>query len=604
MPELEKLLIVLSFSPPSAEATRELIVPRARRAAEKLGAARDAVEQRSPDGDTVLLAKGLSGLGGWQESGEGCALLTAGAYDCYEGREVHERDLLERFRTIGPEVLQRIGPPFAACLQASFRDAFVAASDSCGLYHLYCYEGRGWSGVSSSSLALGFIARESLDREAAGTFALLGNLLEEQSMVRKVRKLGPGELCRLHQGRLTIERCAPAEDPAALDSMTQSQAIETGIEVVRACVTAGVASFGEVDLLLSGGLDSRLVLAAIPESLRSSVHAVTIGIPGDADHRLSSRIADATGVAHDFVDVSRLEGLRDEDALGLVRDAGLFREYAANPLAASTLEWVERQLPARPRVSGQNGEFARGFYYAGQPTAAKTTPELVHRLARWRLFVSDSIDVRMLAEPFYEEIRSAVLGRIEKMFDAYGEGWLSGTDELYLRARMARWAGTEQTRASRMRASVCPFFDPRFIAWARSVSPADRRGPELFARMIERLDPKLATIPLDRGLSPADLARPGLRSTLHQFALFGVKAGRKVRQRMLKLGNVPLGADLMRRKVLSAKGGSEWPLSRSVGILDESRMQAVASGRSEPPGLSLSFLLDLEGVLEVLGDGG
>ena len=55
-------------------------------------------------------------------------------------------------------------------------------------------------------------------------------------------------------------------------------------------------------------------------------------------------------------------------------------------MALAPLLLAEARLEQGYRLAGLGGEVARGFYYAGQPAGATTSPQLVERLARWRLF--------------------------------------------------------------------------------------------------------------------------------------------------------------------------------------------------------------------------
>src|SRR5947207_2064954 len=75
-------------------------------------------------------------------------------------------------------------------------------------------------------------------------------------------------------------------------------------------------------------------------------------------------------------------------------------ECLASPMALAPLLLTEGRLNQGHRLSGLGGEVARGFYYAGQPTGAQTSPRLVHRLARWRIFSNEAVEEAALDAAF------------------------------------------------------------------------------------------------------------------------------------------------------------------------------------------------------------
>ncbi len=146
----------------------------------------------------------------------------------------------------------------------------------------------------------------------------------------------------------------------------------------------------------------------------------------------------------------------------------------ASPLASAPLWLAESRIEQGCRLSGLGGEVARGFYYAGQRARATTSDQLVARLARWRLFTNEAVEVDALAG----DLRTAGADRARHaLTEAFVVGnWLRSTDEFYLHQRLRRWGGAHATVATQHRQAVNVMLDRRFLEISLAVSPQDKRN--------------------------------------------------------------------------------------------------------------------------------
>ena len=177
-------------------------------------------------------------------------------------------------------------------------------------------------------------------------------------------------------------------------------------------------------------------------------------------------------------------------------------------MALAPLLLVEAHLEQGDRLSGLGGEVARGFYYAGQPQDAQTSPRLVERLAEWRIFANEAVEPAALDADVPRRRRASVHCPPWQTLFEPGD-WLRATDAFYLYHRMHRWAAAHGTVAAVRRRAVNPMFDRRFIELALAVAPADKKDSMLLGRLMTTLDPELAGIPIDSGLDSVAPRDPG-----------------------------------------------------------------------------------------------
>jgi asparagine synthase (glutamine-hydrolysing) len=137
--------------------------------------------------------------------------------------------------------------------------------------------------------------------------------------------------------------------------------------------------------------------------------------------------------------------------------------------------------------------------------------------------------------------------------------------------------------------------DRRFIELALAVAPAEKRDSLLLGRLMSRLDPELARIPLDSGLVPARLGQRNATTRLSLATVTARKAAGKVRQRLTHGRNPQLGAAGMAQLVLA-----HWRAEPSAAkelydqpILDRGWLDGMFDGTRSPAPTTVAFLVNL-----------
>jgi asparagine synthase (glutamine-hydrolysing) len=490
--------------------------------------------------------------------------------------------------------LSAILPPFAAAHRAGPAAPFVFATDWLGLRQLYWWRADGVAAVSTSARALAALAGVELDPTALAVQSRLGWQVGSATPFAGVYTVDPGSVAVLQHGLLQLRRYAAGPQPWDL-SRPLPEVVEEMAAALREVVGSYLADHPKTVLQLSGGQDSRVLLAAVPPEHRGGLPAMTLDTRGGAESRVAARLADHCDLHHV---VHWLGDGPPPDAATAYRAAtGAARalEAMASPLALGALALIETGLEQGHRLSGTGGETARGFYYPGQPRHARTAARLVRRLADWRLFTNEAVDPQALEPDFAATARSAALAAIEESIAGYHTDWLRATDEFYLWQRVRRWAGAHDTAAAVERHLVNPLLDRRVMMLALASSPADKRNSRLTARLIERLDPALARVPLDTGLSPAHLVGGGVRASAGRALATAGKAVSKVRQRLRHEGRAQYGAAGLGALVITHWRATPELLDpvRRTGVVQDTYLDELLDGRRSGAPATVAFLLNL-----------
>ena len=483
-------------------------------------------------------------------------------------------------------------PPFAAAHRAAAGAPVVVAGDWLGFRQLYRWTAPGVAAVSTSARALAALAGGGFDAEGLGAQALIGWQVGDATIFPGVRALPPATIATLSGGKLTCRRYAePPARPVRAPALDDAVAEMAGI--LRAFESSYLEQHPDTVLQLTGGHDSRILLAAVPPAQRAGLRTLTLGAGRSADVAIAADLSRRHGMRHlvHRMDEQRWPDPAEAHALALAAARAL--ECLASPLALAPLLLAESHLEQGHRLSGLGGEVARGFYYAGQPAHATTSPQLVERLARWRLFSNEAVAPEALDPGVLAAARESTMRRLTELF-APGD-WLRATDDFYLLHRMHRWAGVHGTVAAVRRHFVNPMFDRRFIELALAVAPADKRDSQLLGRLMSSLDPELAAVPLDTGLVPALLGTRSLRSRVSTRTVEARKIARKVGQRLSRGRRPQLGATEYAALVLAHWRAEPKACEAlyAVPVVRHRWLDGLLAGRHGADATTVAFLINL-----------
>ena len=481
-------------------------------------------------------------------------------------------------------------PPFAA-LQVT-DDHVYAVTDAIGFRHLYLRSGEGWAAVSTSAQALAALAPTQLDRAAIGFQSLLGWQIGDRTLYEGVRKLRDRERVELGAGRARVANYGADQDPRLPRS--NATAVPEASALLREYMGQYLDEHPEAVLQLTGGIDSRILLAAIDPARRRGLRALTLAAePESEDVRIAAELARRNGMEHLVFGFEAVRDLDAADAFRMTLEASQQLQGMADPLAHAALSLVENQAPQGDRISGLGGEVARGFYYVGPPVRMRVSRWATWVLTSWRMFANEAVSEGVLPAAFAKETRELALDEVYRSLAQSQRPWLEATDHFYLYERMQRWAGVTDTAVCIQRAAVNPMLDYRFLEIAASLPPPDKSGSRFLAALLCQLDPELGEIPMDGRKAPRAYVDPSRLEMLTRQSTVLEKGFRKVRQRLQKTKRAPAGGQSLAERVVDhwrAAPDSLDPALRT-GFVDERWVAEVLHGRCQPDPSDVAFVM-------------
>ncbi len=488
----------------------------------------------------------------------------------------------------GPARLQDLLPPFGAVQGHGGGVRFTA--DWMGFEHLFHSEGSGVAMASTSALLMGRLADAALDEVGVAVQSRLGWQLGSLTIFEGVRKLAPGASGRM--GARGIAIAPPEPQPTGAP---EADAVMHAAGILRRSLESLLDDHPDAVLQLTGGMDSRLLLSAIPPTRRRGLHVMTLDVPGAGDVAIARALADRFGMAHEVHGLAGVDDLTPEEAWEACRAEATRLDGMSDPVALAAQRIAERAFAQGVRISGLGGEVARGFYYVGGVRDRQYDRKDALRLADWRMFVNEAVEPGMLAPEFAAWAHERAVDEVYAALRAGGDEWFRATDALYLRHRMQRWAGATDIAVSNLRVVVNPMLDPAFLGIVSGVHPREKANAKFLARLQMALDPELGRLPLDGRPAPATYAEPPAWERAASAYRTGRRFVRKASQRLRHGNRPPAGGDVLAAKVVAHWRAQPQILEglADLPFLSEAWLTSMLRGEREPRPSAVALLTNL-----------
>ncbi len=222
--------------------------------------------------------------------------------------------VVHAYEAWGPDGFARFNGIFAFAIWDADRRSLVVARDPLGVKPLYLgtYPGGLWLASEVKAAVAAGLCAPAVDRTSLNLYLTYRFVPSPGTMFQGVRRLPPGHWADATVGRAdwsTPRRFAPY--PAAQDWEARAgECVERLADATRAAVEGQLMSDVPVGALLSGGLDSSIVVAAMARGARAPIDTYAIGIPEsgrESELEVARRAAAALGSAHHEVVADRRE---------------------------------------------------------------------------------------------------------------------------------------------------------------------------------------------------------------------------------------------------------------------------------------------------------
>ncbi len=425
---------------------------------------------------------------------------------------------LRLFKAYGEAFPARINGSFALAIWDQSTRRLMLINDRLGLHPIYYAQTN--YGLIFGSGVRALLADPQLSREvdpfAVAQFLTFDHVLDTRTLLKKVRLLPQATILTYSDNQLEIRPYWELKYPKLYNHRTQEDLVDELVFHLRNAIRRQSPGELPAGLLLSGGMDSRFLMALLAEDYDiDQLHTFTWGIPGCDDARIAREIASHMSSQHHFFELKPDYLLhKAEEAVRLTDGMG----NIINMHALATLE--EETQFAQVLYKGFLGDAMMGFalqrpFWADYDADTAEAVHLsVHQFQGVYYYDRDE-QKASFTDDFYQTVGSSV-------FETYQQG-MQRADHNQLAVQRLFFDFTQRVprhtmngvMVARSRAVVrLPFADNDLVDFSLTIPPGYHFGRHLMRLAFTQSYPDLAKIPVsDTGLPMISCARDLLLRT-------------------------------------------------------------------------------------------
>lgn len=448
------------------------------------------------------------------EGGSLCAVMEGELYDFDEQRAAlaakgirftgssHADLLLHGYKHFGKEFFRGLNGMYVAAIWDARRQQLILTNDRFGMKPLYYTQLPGRLLIASEIKALladPEVSRRSNARGIAQFFTF-GQLLGEDTLLEAVRLLpAAGWLTYdVREDRLTLDRYWQLE-ASVNDHSRPSESLDRVADAFQRAVQRRVCGARGLGISLSGGLDSRTILAAI-DTQQIAVTTFSSGIEGCVDHRCAEEMARLAGCKHfsHMLDLQFLASFKDHMQHMVHLTDG---HYLDQCIVLPTLP-VYRELGIEVLLRGHAGELmhmdkAYNFSLDAEGLAIRDAAGLESWLSRHlRAYMLEAVEGNLFLAPQQDEINALALDSLRDCLkeSAAIEPPLHRLWHLFMSQRSRRETAQSMVLFSSLMEIRLPFLDNDLIDALMAAPPELKVGETMEAHILRRHRPAFLNV--------------------------------------------------------------------------------------------------------------
>lgn len=206
------------------------------------------------------------------------------------------------FEEFGEDVLKKLNGKFVICLVDTLNENVVIVNDRYGAINFYYnIDKEGFIFTNDSKIALSNTKDKTVDEEALKDFSNYGCVIENKTLLKNIKRMDSAGIIKINNENIVMDKYWNW-NVKKLANVTLDEAIDKLAELWIEAVRKIVSKHDKFNITITGGLDSRAVVAAIDYlNLSHKINlAYTIGLKGCLDEKIAEKVAKRAGLNYSF----------------------------------------------------------------------------------------------------------------------------------------------------------------------------------------------------------------------------------------------------------------------------------------------------------------
>jgi asparagine synthase (glutamine-hydrolysing) len=216
-------------------------------------------------------------------------------------------DPLSAYRARGGKFVAGLNGLFAGVLTDSRRRVAYLFNDRYGAEHIYFHIRDGVLYFASEAKALLSVLPElrAFDEDGVAQFLAFGSTHADKTLFRGISRLPGGSVWTWERGAgLRRERYFDVAEWEAQGELTESAFEEEFVETARAVLPMYARSSSPIGISITGGLDTRMLMACLPEGAKPVCHTYAAQTGETLDVSVGRRVAHSMGLEHHMLRIT------------------------------------------------------------------------------------------------------------------------------------------------------------------------------------------------------------------------------------------------------------------------------------------------------------
>lgn len=216
--------------------------------------------------------------------------------------------LVHLYEEIGESIFERLNGLFSGLLVDLRRKRGFLFNDRYGIERLYWHETKDATYFASEAKALLRVLPElrTFDEEGVAEYLSFGCTLNWKTLFRGVQLTPGATLWTVENGKCARAQYFKPSQWETLETLKEAEFDERFAETFHQVLPRYFQSAHPIGISLTGGLDTRMIMASLPESAVKPTTYTFAAEKGETlDARIARRVAEACGLKHELLRIGR-----------------------------------------------------------------------------------------------------------------------------------------------------------------------------------------------------------------------------------------------------------------------------------------------------------
>jgi len=397
---------------------------------------------------------------------------------------------LHFYEELGKDFVKQLNGIFTIVIYDIEQQKLLILGDRYGLRPLYyAIDNNRLLVASEAKTILQANGVRELDDEAIADFFSFGKILQDKTFFNNIKVLPPASILEYKDGKLTVVQYWDFDFNAASD-IPEEEFAELAVETFKAAVKRRLVDNYRYGVSLSGGLDSRAIVAALGEAA-PQVMGLTLGMKDSYEVEIARRVAQKAGMKHVVTEVG------PDGFPSYARDV----VYLTDGMDTVGVTWL---LPTHEEFrkyvdvlfQGLGAPLLRTNFLDVQLINARDEEELVQLLYHRRIIFPEDMRFSLFNKGYQVMARDMPMNSLRKAVRA-SKGDQPGNKASYFAVqnhmRRYSWMGSGIIAGTKLE-PISPYYDNDFVDLVQKVPPQFRVHDHIYHKFFNRLSPELARI--------------------------------------------------------------------------------------------------------------